>query len=443
MIVALACKKNSSPTGPSGDQPPAVTAVGTPVGSPVSKNIDASGGSLTSPDGKLDLMIPSGALAANTTISIQPVTNEAPGGIGVAYQQLPEGTTFSKPVTITCHYTNADVSGSLPYFLYIAYQDSTRTWKADMIQRDLDTVAKTVSVSSTHFSIWSVFDDIIIHTGQNEFKESESNFLEVREITSHGTKVDGEDELFSLGTSQLVPDDSVKNWSIDGHGTHSLASGNISGSGSHVNFTAPPLIDVESTVNVSAEVTHVVTIYSKGKPIASFNKLILFHALTLVPQVLDFTLTLEIGDGQPATDAYGYGYTYIDHAVMDLKIDGDSVRIFNIVNYPPQYTTQNGLSCAITSVYPDSLGELNIVLGKGIADDINAHKFNVTLSSSGGHLFKFDYKCNCLNCPVQTTGGSDPVSTNYGTPDFILADSTQHYFNGDTNFYTKFTLTPK
>src|SRR5882724_5183128 len=84
LIAAFACKKGSSPsTGSGSDNPtPAITTIGTPVGNPVTGNIDASGGSLTSADGKLGLVIPPGALSASTAISIQAVTNTAPGGVG-------------------------------------------------------------------------------------------------------------------------------------------------------------------------------------------------------------------------------------------------------------------------------------------------------------------------------------------------------------------------
>jgi hypothetical protein len=56
----ISCKKNiadiiNQPPNdpPPGNHPPAITAIGTPVGDPVTKNIGANGGSLQSPDGRL------------------------------------------------------------------------------------------------------------------------------------------------------------------------------------------------------------------------------------------------------------------------------------------------------------------------------------------------------------------------------------------------------
>src|SRR5215471_3099429 len=90
LLVILCCNKGSfAPTNNgnnnnnnnnnnNGDTTPLVTKIGTPIGSPVIKTIDASGGSITSPDGVLKLTIPPGALSVATNISIQPVTNEVP-----------------------------------------------------------------------------------------------------------------------------------------------------------------------------------------------------------------------------------------------------------------------------------------------------------------------------------------------------------------------------
>jgi hypothetical protein len=455
LITQVACKKHGSPatgsTGPGGsnDSTPAITAIGTPIGSPVTKNIDASGGSLTSPDGKLALVIPSGALSAGTAISIQPVTNTAPGGLGSAYQLLPEGIKFSKAVTITYHYADSDVRGSLPYFLYIAYQDSARSWKTDLKQRALDTIAKTVSITSTHFSIWSAFVDIVLLAGKEEYHESDTSHFEVTEILRHGTKAadEGDDDLYSLPVNQALPDNVVGNWSLNGAGPGTLSFGNITGSGAHILYKAPALIESETQVQVSVEVTfkEAVFSYSSGKQIATFNKLILYHPITLLSNELEYTLTLEIGDSHPSQDPTGYGYTYTDHAIADITIEntiiGNNVKVSNIQNFEPGYSITAGTSCKILSVYPDPVGELHITNGYGEA---GAKTFNVNLLSAGGRLIKYDYQCDCQNCPVQTNGGSDAGNQGYGTPFWPVDNITHDTVIGDlSGRYTKWTLKPK
>jgi hypothetical protein len=50
--------------------------VGTPNGAAVTKTIGAAGGELASSDGRLTVQVPAGALSAETSLSIQPVTSE-------------------------------------------------------------------------------------------------------------------------------------------------------------------------------------------------------------------------------------------------------------------------------------------------------------------------------------------------------------------------------
>jgi hypothetical protein len=94
-VLMNGCKKlgnarqTSSDTTAFQPDPPAITQIGTPIGNAVKKTIGTSGGSLTSGDGRIVVTIPANALAANTDISIQAVTNTAPGGIGVGYHLMP------------------------------------------------------------------------------------------------------------------------------------------------------------------------------------------------------------------------------------------------------------------------------------------------------------------------------------------------------------------
>src|SRR5689334_9004770 len=67
------------------------TAIGTPDGKLVSKEIGTQGGSVRSEDGKVELVFPEGALEKNTTITIQSATNPAPNGAGKSYQFEPSG----------------------------------------------------------------------------------------------------------------------------------------------------------------------------------------------------------------------------------------------------------------------------------------------------------------------------------------------------------------
>ena len=137
------------------------TATGTAIGSPASAIIGAGGGSLSAPDGKLTLTVPAGALAANTTVSIQAIGNNAHGKIGTAYRLTPNGQTFAQPVTLTFAYTEGDLEGTAPEFLGVAFQTPAGFWKW-LGTASVNSAARAVSVSSTHFTDFSAVSGVQI-----------------------------------------------------------------------------------------------------------------------------------------------------------------------------------------------------------------------------------------------------------------------------------------
>lgn len=258
-IYLFGCKKDNATADPRTDLQPAITPIGTPVGSPVSKSIGNAGGSLISPDGRFKITIPSGALNSNTNITIQPVTNEAPGGIGLAYDLLPNGTTFSKPITLTFNYTNAEVPDNIPYFLFIAYQDSARAWKADARQRDFDTVAKTVSLDVDHFTIFTFVDMMPIQAGTTMFILRESEKTDVWVIESVL------DNKGRISETRFVPEEFIQGWKVNISPNGNSFEGTITGSRKNpVTYTAPSSIDYKRTVRVSVDLKVTETIYDKG-----------------------------------------------------------------------------------------------------------------------------------------------------------------------------------
>ena len=138
---------------------PAATAMGVAAGAVTSATIGAAGGSVSAPDGRVAVTIPAGALSANTVIGIQPFTNLAHGKIGAAYQLTPEGQTFLQPVTLKFSYTDADLIGTSASALGAAFQTPDGYWRWAGAAT-VDTTAKSVSVTSTHFSLWSLTKDL-------------------------------------------------------------------------------------------------------------------------------------------------------------------------------------------------------------------------------------------------------------------------------------------
>ena len=129
----------------------AATEVGTPNGPAVTKSIGPTGGSLASPDGRLTLTVPQNALTETVAFSIQPITNKAGNGLGLAYRLQPNGKTFTTPLEISVRYDEKDLEGTIPEALALAYQDQKGAWHAQKSAK-LDQAAKTLTVATTHFT---------------------------------------------------------------------------------------------------------------------------------------------------------------------------------------------------------------------------------------------------------------------------------------------------
>lgn len=278
IAITFSCSDEEPGSNPPNHEP-AITAVGTPVGDPVTKTIGTSGGSIASPDGVMELTIPAGALSINTAITIQPVTNKAPGGIGVAYDLLPNGTTFSKPATLTFHYTEEDVNGSNPLFLYIAYQDISGAWVSDLKNQLLDSLAQTISLDISHFTINSMGADWPKIVPQPDIvKAGKTSRLFVAEtFVIEGS--DGETRSQSLPVGNNI----VGEWKVNSIAGGNSTVGTIEGTGAIVTYRAPVYIETRRVVKVSTHVNVTITTYINRKRVV-IKGLDLSANITLEPE---------------------------------------------------------------------------------------------------------------------------------------------------------------
>jgi hypothetical protein len=138
-----------------------VTPVGTADGPVITAKIGPAGGTIASADKRVQIAIPAGALTAEQTVSVQPISNQCPAGTGAAFRLLPHGISFAKPATVTFHYTEEDIRGSAPELLRIAFQDEKGIWQSSAL-KSIDTSGHFVSVQTTHFSDWAIFQSICI-----------------------------------------------------------------------------------------------------------------------------------------------------------------------------------------------------------------------------------------------------------------------------------------
>ncbi|MBA4055228.1 MAG: hypothetical protein C0490_10985 [Marivirga sp.] len=250
------CDSDESITSPENSDP-VITDKGTPTGEISSLSIGSSGGSLESADGRLSVIIPSGALSSNTTISIQPITNEGPLGLGSGYRLQPEGATFAKPVTLKFHYDEQLLNETPEDFLWIVTQTSSLTWNA-MLKSTVNTAAKTVTVETTHFSDWALgrFVDLSLSPGSVTLLKGTSVQLRVEGFV-RDKALSEEEELAPLipitgDAESLTPlttippvesrlmDFRVKQWTLNGSAAPvSNSNGTLEASKNNATFTAP------------------------------------------------------------------------------------------------------------------------------------------------------------------------------------------------------------
>ncbi len=379
LVLSLAffasCIKTSSlinnPPPPPGDSttsgtgfdtiPPAVTPVGTPVGNKVTKTIGTGGGSITSDDGRVQLTIPPGALSGNTDISIQSVTNTCPGGIGVSYDLLPNGTKFSTPASLTFNYADSDVDGTDPLLLYTAFQDSIGQWEVVDSDKEVDTVGKTVSFDINHFTIYTVVPGVYVTTYPKQVNKGETASMEVRQWVSSKKYYPLLLPARSFKTSQVS--DWAVNGTIGGNANDGTIAGNNSG---NATYTAPSNIIEDRYVTVSVSVNEPRTIRVRKGKVIQFEKHTYSGRVKLLGEItydVRFYLT-ETGFSTVLPD------TYHDAASFAVYVKNGTVTIpaAEIVNQAPTVSPTSDGDMENGPGYtwiPDQTGLINIksVLG--------------------------------------------------------------------------------
>ncbi|RZM30581.1 MAG: hypothetical protein EOO88_00010 [Pedobacter sp.] len=248
-ILLLSCKK---------DQP---TDVGTGTalikrenGSPlpgrplVSKAIGAQGGTISSDNGSLTLDIPSGALSATTTITIQAVENTLPGSHGQSFKISPENVAFLKPITIRSSYEGIDMEGTHPELLRMAFQTAEGYYYVSPTS-ELDPVNKTIATQSTHFSTWTVFEcyrlsspNSVLPNGTAELRLK--TYVPIGPLGATGERMLGD----YIETDDQDPILASAIWRLSGEG-------DISPKERGCTYTAPGDVPNQNPITVSVELT--------------------------------------------------------------------------------------------------------------------------------------------------------------------------------------------
>lgn len=146
-----------------------VTAEGTSVG--------PGGGTVTSSDQEVQIVIPPGALSQETIITIQEAFIPPPGHIGKAYEFGPQGLTFELPVTISITYDEASLPAGLnEVSLRLGTVLNGARW-CELLGTTIDTVANTVTGTTHSFSTYGLVIGSFSATleGSQEVPASASN----------------------------------------------------------------------------------------------------------------------------------------------------------------------------------------------------------------------------------------------------------------------------
>jgi hypothetical protein len=123
--LLAACGGEGGPPDDDQNPPP---GGGTPAGDAVTQQIGPAGGTIATADGGISLVIPAGALAAATDITIRPMVNTAPTGIGPAYRLEPNPLPVSAPVELRIAVDAAALGNSPPEAVGIGVRNSGGDW---------------------------------------------------------------------------------------------------------------------------------------------------------------------------------------------------------------------------------------------------------------------------------------------------------------------------
>lgn len=344
--ILSSCEEND-PLDAAQNPDPIITDIGMPTGELTNASVGPSGGTLSSADGKLTITIPAGALASATDISIQTISNKAPSGLGFGYRLQPEGTTFSMPVELTFHYDNALLQQSPQDFLWIATQAADRSWNA-MLTSELDTNAKTVTVTTTHFSDWVLarFIDITLASSASVVQTGESVQLAV---IAYFFPLDSQEMApiapFDWNNPDLQPIAPlefewdrfrIKQWTLNGVvAPVSNSHGSLNASGGGATYTAPNQVPANNPVAVTVQLD------CENKTGGSIT----FFLTSNITVVGDEEYLLVRIDGQEYNYYYGTDSIQMYCFVMDgyfqilANIDADH-NYFNLAFENPSVTTR-------------------------------------------------------------------------------------------------------
>jgi len=144
--------------------------------------------SVSSTDKNIGIIIPNGTtvLTRDNTASVQITIKPDPNPpsppatfnlVGVPYDCLPSGTTFSPPITLVWHYDKAELAtGTEETKLQVClFNEATGQWET--VPGVVDTVNKTISATLSHFTIYGVIAPAVATVKPAPVQSTTSKYL--------------------------------------------------------------------------------------------------------------------------------------------------------------------------------------------------------------------------------------------------------------------------
>lgn len=451
LSITGSCKKdNSSPDQQTGTAE--ITQVGVSAGQEVTQTIGSGGGTVISSDGIMELIFPSDALKSNTNISVQPITNNSPGGVGNGYRFGPSGIKFNKPVTLKYHYNDKTINGTLPQFMGIAFQDSDRGWYS-LRSFTYDTINKTISAKANHFSDYATFADLILDPRTENVKINESKIFRVMVLDDPSndqqkalTPPTGSDEVLApLRKWHEVNGGLVKNWAVNGVIGGNSQYGTITPQGAHCSFKSPAKkpAGTKNPVQLSVEIN---MRYKDPVTNKDYGKLRLNAAVKINDD--NYAYHLRIDYKVINLEEGSCTWEVLDFASFDVEVKNDIALITGYDNnnglVHPDFQKPEGSDCTVTWISTDYPGILNVNQATGYAGEPvsgipgkpKTLHFAITNDRSDP---RFSFVCS--GGESSEIGGHVTTGLVYGAS-FVLRDSSQVFHDPVTPGLV-YTLTAK
>lgn len=232
-----------------------MTDVGTPFGTPVTATIGSGGGTVASVDNRIQLSIPAGALPADTAITIQPVSNESPGGLGYAFRLTPNGQTFTKPVTLTYTPVENDLDATTPAAVGLAFQTAADTWQV-VPGTHYDSASNTFTTTTTHFTDYSYYSSFKLFS-QSPFGilSKDTTQLSVVQVLVDRCSGQSPDDCLSQPGDINTTAAAGITWAVNGQNGGDGTHGTVTTGQNPATYTAPATVPTDNVAAVSASLT--------------------------------------------------------------------------------------------------------------------------------------------------------------------------------------------